>query len=289
MRILRIVLRVVVESFIALKQSGWSNWFVVSILATALVLFGFIMQVTLTLKSLVNSWGSQLEISVYLKDNCKPYPQAQEIGNLTGVEQVLVIPKEEAWQKMRKSFSVAYVENPLPNTLHVRLKSPIYVEKLVPILKAMPQVENIRYPLKVARIINQFRRFVEIGGLFVMLAMSAATLIVIGNTIQLVIQSKQREIEILSLMGVSHFYIKGPFILQGILYGASSALLASLLIAVVNINFQSYVQVQLAYLAPTLSNNLSFGLNPIYIMLFIFGITVGALGGALTSGRYIKL
>ncbi len=289
MRIFRIIYRVVVESLIGLKQSGWSNWFVISILATALILFGFIMQVTLTLKTLVNSWGSQLEISVYLKDSCKPYPEAQKIGAMKGVEQVLVIPKEEAWQKMRKSFSVAYVDNPLPNTLHIKLKSPTYVEQLAPIIKAMQEVENVRYPLKVARIINQIRRFVEIGGLFVMLAMSAATLIVIGNTIQLVIQSKQREIEILSLMGVSHFYIKGPFILQGILYGTSSALIASGLIAIVNLNCEKYVKLQLAYLAPSLTNNLEFGLTPIYLMLFGLGIAVGATGGAITSGRFIKL
>lgn len=288
MRLLRIIWRVVIETLIGLRQSGWSNWFVISILATALVIFGFVLQITLTLKNLVNAWGSQLEISIYLKDDCMPYKEAQKIGAVDGVVQVTVVPKEDAWKQMSASFKVATVANPLPNTLHIKLKNPSYVEKLAPVFKSMPEVENVRYPLKVAKRINQFRHFMEIGGLIVTLSLTTATLVVIGNTIHLVIQSKQREIEILSLMGVSHFYIKGPFILQGVIYGTGATCMASSILALVNLYSSPYINEQLSYFAPSLSNNLEFGLVPILLVLLVLGVAVGATGGAWTSGRYIK-
>ncbi len=60
-------------------------------------------------------------------------------------------------------------------------------------------MEHVRFPLKVARRLNQFRQFLEISGLALTAALTVATLTVIGNTIHLVIQARQREIEILSL------------------------------------------------------------------------------------------
>ena len=72
MRTLRICLRVLQETVIGLRRSGWSNWLVVSILAVALTIFGGVLQTTMAIKVLVSSWGSQLEISAYLKENFEP-------------------------------------------------------------------------------------------------------------------------------------------------------------------------------------------------------------------------
>jgi len=97
------------------------------------------------------------------------------------------------------------------------------VEHTADKLKALPAIEHIRFPLKVARNLNRFSQFLELAGFVITGSLSAATLIVIGNTIHLVIESRQREIEILSLTGVSPWYIKGPLILQGASYGLVAA------------------------------------------------------------------
>ena len=289
MRQLRILARVVIETLIGIRQSGWSNWLVISILAIALTIFGGILQVTMTMKNVVSAWGSQLEISAYLKDGFDPKKVAKEVSQFPEVGLVEIVPKEVSWQEMQHSFKGGRLSNPLPNTLHIRLTSAENVEKLAPKLNLLPGIENVRYPLKVARKITEFRHFIEIAGLAVTGALSAATLTVIGNTIHLVIQARMREIEILSLMGVSHFYIKGPLILQGAAYGAAAALLAIAVLSGVHWYIDPYVRDQLISFAPLLPQSLEYGMMQTFMSLLGLGIAVGAGGSAWTSGRYIKI
>ncbi|HEY9775001.1 MAG TPA: permease-like cell division protein FtsX [Planktothrix sp.] len=289
MRQLRILLRVFHETIHGIKRSGWSNWLVISILAIALTIFGCVLQFTMTLKNVVAAWGSQLEISAYLKEGADPKRVAKEVSQFPEVQLVEIVPKEVSWAEMQAAFKVAGINNPLPNTLHIRVTNAQEVEKLSPKLSLLPGVENIRYPLKVARQINEVRHFLEIAGVAITAALSAATLTVIGNTIHLVIEARRKEIEILSLMGVSHFYIKGPFILQGAGYGAAAALLAAGVIWGLHWYMDPFVRDQLVSFAPLLTQNLEYGLNETFLVLLSLGMAVGAGGGFWTSGRYIKI
>lgn len=289
MRQMRILLRVVIETLIGLKQGGWSNWLVVSILAIALTIFGGVLQLTITLKSVVTAWGSQLEISAYLKDGYDPKVVAQEVSQLPEVQFVEIVPKDTAWKELQSTFKVASVANPLPNTLHIKVSSAEAVQQVALQVKNLSSVENVRYPLKVAQRINEFRHFLELGGFAVTAALTAATLTVIGNTIHLVIQSRHREIEILSLMGVSPTYIRSPLILQGATYGAISGLLSMLVLWGLHAYIDPYLSEQLIGFAPMLTQSLEHSLAQTFFALLILGVAVGASGAFWTSGRYIKI
>lgn len=289
MRSLRVLAAVAKETTSGLKRGGWSNWLVISILTIALFIFGGLLQTTMVIKGVVASWGSQLEISAYLKDGFDPQKVARTISQLPDVQIVEIVPKEVAWADMQNNYKVAALNNPLPNTLHVKLSNVSSVEKVAAKLKDIGAVEHIRYPLKVARNLNRFRQFLEIAGFVVTAALSAATLIVIGNTVHLVIQAKQREIEILSLTGVSPWYIKGPFILQGAIYGTLSATIASALIWALHLYIDPYVHDQLLSFLPLTGHAMEVGLLPTFIVVLILGIAVGSGGSAWTSGRYIKI
>ncbi|PZM79158.1 MAG: hypothetical protein DKT66_22010 [Candidatus Melainabacteria bacterium] len=289
MRHLRTFFRVIIETGLGIKRSGWSNWLVVSILAIALTIFGGILQVTMTMKNVVAAFGSQLEVSAYLKDGYQPKRVAREISQIPEVQLVEIVTKDVAWDEMKSTFKVASLANPLPNTLHIRASSPEAVEAVAAKVKLLSAVENIRYPLNVARKINEFRHFIEIAGFAITAALSAATLTVIGNTIHLLIESRQREIEILSLMGVSPFYIKGPFVLQGAAYGAGSAAVAILVLVGVHIYLDPYLTDQLVSLAPFLPRNIEYGMWQTFGVMLGLGVLVGAGGSAWTSGKYIKI
>lgn len=289
MRLLRVLLRAVIEMMLGIKESGWSNWLVISILTVALTIFGGVLQLTLTLKNVVNAWGSQLEVSAYLKDGANPKKLAAEISQFPAVQLVEIVPKETSWKSMQATFKVAALTNPLPDTLHIHFNNSQAVEDIAPRIKLLSGVENIRYPLKVARKLNEFRHFLEIAGIVVWASLTAATLIVIGNTIHLCIEARQKEIEILSLMGVSHFYIKGPFILQGAAYGAAAALIATGLLCGMHIYLDPIIRDQIMSFAPILPNSLGYSAMQTFVIVAGLGIAIGASGSALTSGRYIKI
>lgn len=289
MRTLRILGRVARETVIGLRRSGWSNWLVVSILAVALTIFGAVLQTTMTIKNIVSSWGSQVEISAYLKDGFEPQKIAKAVSQIADVQLVEIIPKDVAWSEMQANYKVAALDNPLPNTLHIRLATVQAVEKTAEKLKTFSSIEHIRYPLKLARNLNRFRQFLEIGGLVITAALSAATLVVIGNTIHLVIQSKSREIEILSLTGVSPWFIKGPLILQGASYGAIAASLAMSVLWGLHAYLDPYVNDQLLTFLPVSAGTTDAGVLPTFLVILLLGVAVGAGGSAWTSGRYIKV
>lgn len=289
MRQLRILGRVFVETVGGLKRSGWSNWLVISILTIALTIFGGVLQTTMALKNVVQAWGSQLEVSAYLKDGFDPNVVAKKASQIADVQVVEIVPKEVAWAEMQQALKVAAVNNPLPNTLHVRISSPEAVERTAEKLRRMEGVEHIRFPLKVARNLNKFRQFIEIAGVVLTAALSAATLTLIGNTIHLVIQARHREIEILSLMGVSPWYIKGPLILQGAAYGAAAATVAAALLVGVHLYIDPYVRDQVLSFLPILPQSMDIGMLPTFCVMLLLGVAVGAGGSAWTSGRYIRI
>src|ERR1700722_43419 len=130
MRQLRIIRAIIIETWLGLRQSGWSNWLVISILAIALTIFGGILQLTISLQNLVSSWGSQLEVSAYLKDGYDPKAVADEIRQMPVVQSVEIVPKEIAWQEMKTSLRVAAINNPLPNTLHIKILASNKVEDI---------------------------------------------------------------------------------------------------------------------------------------------------------------
>jgi cell division transport system permease protein len=280
--------RVATETGLGLKRSGWSSWLVICILAIALTIFGGILQFTMTLKNIVNSWGSQLEISAYIKDGADPREVAKTISKMTEVKMVEIVPKQVAWEEMQTVFKVAALDNPLPNTLHIHVNDAENVEPTAKKLKKLNGVEHLRYPLKVARNINRFRTFLEAAGIVITAALSGATLMVIGSTIQLVIQARQKEIEILSLMGVSPWFIKGPLVLQGATYGAAAAALAIGVIFGVHLYLDKYVVGQLVTYMPFLSG-FGYGMLPTFGVVLGLGVAVGAGGSYWTSGRFIKI
>jgi cell division transport system permease protein len=289
MRSLRIFWRILRETVIGLRRSGWSNWLVISILAIALTIFGGVLQTTMGLKDIVSSWGSQLEISAYLKDGFEPQKVAKTVSQLPDVQLVEIVPKDVAWAEMQNSYKVAALNNPLPNTLHVKLSNIQAVEKTADKLKSLESIEHIRFPLKAARSINRFRQFLEIAGFVVVGSLSTATLIVIGNTIHLVIESRQREIEILSLTGVSPWYIKGPLILQGASYGLAAATLAGAFLFGLHWYMDPYIHEQLVSFLPMNAVNTDVSMLPSFVVILTLGVAVGAGGSAWTSGRYIKI
>jgi cell division transport system permease protein len=289
MRQLRILGRVAIETLLSIKKSGWSSWLAVSILVIALTIFGGILQLTTSLKEIVDYWGTQLQISAYLNDSANAREVARLVSVIPEVKQVEIVPKEVAWQQMQSSFKVAAVNNPLPNTLHIQLVSSEAVEPAANEIKQIAGVEHVRYPLKVAKNINRFRHFLEAAGLTVTIALSAATLMVIGNTVQLVVQSRHREIEILSLMGVNSWYIKAPLVCLGATYGALSAALAVLLLIGIRFYMAAYVTGQLASYFPAMPQDIGYGMLPTFIVLLVIGVAVGAGGSGWCAGRYIKV
>ena len=230
---IRITYRIAMETFKGIKQTGFVNIVIITTIAAILTIFGSIFRGTLALNSFVTSMGSALEISVYLSSDADANDTMTQIKELKHVEKVTFISKEASWIKMKKEMDVPDIINPLPDTLHVKLDNTENISVVMNELKNVPGVEDTGYAKDLVQKFEMVNAIINTATLVFVVIVCILTIAIINNTIELVIQSRKEEIEIMRLMGVSNWYIKTPLILQGAIYGFLGALVAIIPIDIV--------------------------------------------------------
>lgn len=277
----RIALRVLIETFKGIKQAGIVNIFIVGTMAAILMIFGAVFRTSLSLASLVDELGNVLEISVYLQPSASPNQTAEEIKQMKHVQRVVIVPKEHSWQKMQEQMRLPNIKNPLPDTLHVKVDNQKYTRQIANTLKNRNDVEDIRYAKDIAEKIRVVSDISHTATIIVLGIVGFLTMFIINNTIQLVIQSRKKEIEIMRLMGVSNWFIKTPYILQGALYGIMGTLIAIIPLSILQANM---IKVHQFFNIPN-SENAYFLM---IVFLFLLSIIFGALGSLLSIKNKLK-
>ncbi len=279
---LRIVYRIGLETIYGIKRTGWINLAIITTMAAILTIFGSLFRFTISLNSFVHELGNALEISVYLKSDASTDNTAKEIRELEHVERVKIIPKEKSWADLQREIDVPNFENPLPDTLHVKVDKPENITVVFNKIKTMSGVEDLNYAQDIAKKMQMFNNVVHTITLLVVVLTAILTITIINNTIQLVIQSRKEEIEIMRLMGVSNWYIKIPLILQGAIYGFVGALISLLPLNAVH-NGLTKVHEFFMVPAPLLAN------NTVILVLFIIAVGFGAGGSLLSIKKHLQV
>ena len=291
MRALRIVQRIFDEAVSGVKSSGFSNVMVVSILAVALALLGGVLQINSSIKQISQNLDSQLEFSVYLQDAAVPKDIATKVSTFKDVDKVEVITKDVAWKRFKQKFDISdSAGNPLPNTLHVNIKSPEKLKGVLAKVKALEGIEQISYAPDLFTGLQRVRSIIFSFGLLLTIILGLGTFIIVSNTIQIVIQNRSLEIEILRLVGVDDWYIRGPFIFQGLFYGFVSSLVAIIpLFLFQRFIWDTFQSSFKAMMPVTFDFNSGNELGLIYLVLMIIGVLVCGFSSYSTTGKYIKI
>src|SRR5574344_2484230 len=276
---LRIIYRITLETIYGIKRTGWINLAIITTMAAILTIFGALFRTTLSINSFVQELGNVLEISVYLKPSADSHSMAKDIRNLSHVERVKIIPKERSRRDLKREFDVPNMDNLLPDTLHVKVDVPVNVNTVFNKIKTYRGVEDLNYAKNNKKKMQFFNNVVHTITFVVVILIAVLTITIINNTIQLVIQSRKDEIEIMRLMGVSNWYIKIPLIMQGALYGFTGAIIALVPLNIVQTQLDN-VHRFLSIPAPLFAENI------VIITMFIIGISFGAGGSFLSIKKH---
>ena len=230
---IRITYRIAIVTAKSIAQTGLVNIAIITTIAAILTIFGSIFRITLGVNSFVSSMGSALEVSAYLSEDADVNSTITKIRELEHVVKVTYISKEHSWQQMKKEIDVPDITNPLPDTLHVKLDDTKNIGLVMDNLKKIEGVNDTSYAKDLVQKFEMINAIINTATLVFVFIVCILTIAIINNTIELVIQSRKEEIEIMRLMGVSNWYIKTPLILQGAIYGFLGALVAIIPINVV--------------------------------------------------------
>lgn len=238
MRAMRMMVRIFAESGLGLWRSGWLNIVIISILMSTLIVFGVMLEFSLSLKKIAsNLLGSQTEFSVHLTSKVSPEVMTERLKRFNEVVNIKLTTKEEAWAQTKKLLQIQLDDsmNSMPNTLTIRVRKPNEAAPLIQKIKSWKgEVEHISYAPTMVKKLNVVKNLLILVGTFISALLAIATFVINFNTIELVIRARKEELSLLRFMGVTNWFIKGPFVLQGILYGLVSSLAAGSILLILD-------------------------------------------------------
>jgi cell division transport system permease protein len=275
-----------------------------TIAATMTVLIGmFLLGLSIGLGTWVLSWSNQVKkelvVHVYF---CRALTcgydasKAEEnrignmLGNMPEVKPggVKFISKEQALKIMKvrnPELAKQLPSNPLPDAFEVTPKRGEDVEKIANAIGKPHGVEKVSYGKKTAKRILRVARVIEIVFLLAVIVLLAASALLIANTIRLSIFSRRREIEVMKLVGATNWFVRGPFMLEGVICGLAGSAIAVILLV---LGKEVALPAILGHIDESSdAHALSFFWNA--LILLGFGLGLGAAGSGVTIRRFLRV
>ncbi len=272
-----------------------------SVAATMTVLIGmFLFGLFIALGTWVVSWSdhvkSQLEVKVFFVDQVKP-KQVNAVrvfldqeATQGRVKEYQFVSRSEALDRMSKKYpelTANLPSNPLPASYEI---TPARADDVKAIAADLRQqkfagVEKIKDGQQTSKRILQVARVIWVVFLVAVIVLLIASVLLIANTIRLSIFSRRREIEVMKLVGATNWFVRGPFMLEGLLCGLGGSLAAILLLLLGK-------EVALPSILGHIETSsdvkaLSFPLTA--LALLVVGLAVGAVGSGMTLRRFLKV
>jgi len=284
------------ETLLGLKRGGWMNWAAISTVTVLLFLFGVSLQSSWQLESLLNQFGSQLEVSVYLETGVQADTLKPLIETMPEVSGLATTSKEQAWEALVKDMGVSDIRgatqqlngNPLVDEVKVRARASEEVPVLAEKLAAMQGVDEVQYVDEAVQRIAQLNQGLNWVSFGVTAILTLTAIAVITTTIRLIVMARRREIEVMQLVGATTTWIYLPFILQGIAFGIAGAMISWSLIAGVQ-QFVSSLLAQQPEFIQFLRNGADLTRQQTLLLplaLLILGSTVGLMGSLFAVRRF---
>jgi cell division transport system permease protein len=277
-----------------------------TIAATMTVLIAmFILGLSVGLGTWALSWSNhvkkELVVHVYFCTSLScgvNATQAQEdkIGNLISpsnmpeVKSIKFVSKAAALKIMQKrspELVKGLAGNPLPDAFEITPKNGSDVEKIAAKIPhgAAVGVERVNYGKKTAKRILKVAKYIEYFFIIAVIILLTASTLLIANTIRLSIFSRRREIEVMKLVGATNWFVRGPFMLEGLICGAAGSFLAVILLL---LGKEIALPAILGHISDS-SDAHALAFIWTTLILLGFGLLLGAAGSGVTIRRFLKV
>jgi cell division transport system permease protein len=274
-----------------------------TVAATMTVLIGmFLLGLFIALGTWTVSWSNHVKRELVVKVYFAPDATSAEKTTLArqleqnqyvkhGPGGIVYVSRQQALAKMKKEYPDLVrdlASNPLPDSLNVTPDHGENVDHLYQSItkpKLPAGVSKVVDGKQVSHRILQVAHVIEVVFIIATLVLVAASVLLIANTIRLSIFSRRREIEVMKLVGATNWFVRGPFMLEGLFCGLAGAVLAVFFLVVGK-------AVALPAVLPHLSGDsdvhaMEFPL--VALILFGMGLALGAAGSGLTIRRFLRV
>jgi cell division transport system permease protein len=301
--------RIVKNGFINFGRNIWLAIAAIAMMGITLTILLFAIIANATFAHTISDLTDHIDVSVYLKDSVTESQRSEivkDLKKLDNVESVTYVSKAEALKKYEKDnagnplllSAISQTDNPLSAELHVKPKDPNQLNTIKTFLDKPDSMKFQSDPTsysgdRKAAIdkITRATHFIQQAGVVGIVVFIFVSMLIIFNTIRMTIFNRRDELVIMRLLGASPGYIRGPFIVETMLYGAvaaaiSLAVCGSLFaIASQTLEASSLGLLDISYSSEYFTKHMWL----ILTVQMVVGIMIGAASSAIATRRYLKL
>lgn len=282
------------EALQSLWRSRLINALSVGTIAVSLFVLGAFLTIASNLSEVVTRWTQKVQITVYLEDSVEPRIEkmlAERLKDDPAVDTLVAVGRSEARERFRALFRDLRAlpeelgANPFPASFEITLKpgqqTREAVERFVRTYEKAPGVEEVQYDLLWIQRLSTAVRLVRGLGAFLGGILALAGVFTISNVIRLTVYARQDELDIMRLVGATQAYVRGPFVVEGMLQGGLGGLLS---VGLLWLAFRVFAVDALA--ASDLLGRAAVVLpRDVCLAIILGGMAVGVIGSLVSLGR----
>jgi cell division transport system permease protein len=271
----------------------------------AVFILGTFIPSYIYVQNAVNQEKSRLDIQVYISDAATTAQVSNLQQSITALQNQGLVKtftftsKAQALQKLKSELSDQSIlnllpNNPLPASFDVTPNDPANDAQVATALRNNPAIDTtmpgqgIDYAAKTTNRLLSVAKFIQYTGFVLILILLIAAVLLIGNTIRLSIFARRREVEVMRLVGATNWFIRWPFVIEGIICGVAGAV----------ISVGALYLAKVFVVEPWINNNSdsltrnsvsTIGFGSLALILILAGGLVGAFGSGVTLRRFLKV
>ncbi len=276
-------------------RNVWKNWMMsvasIGILILCLLLTGAAALFSINVRHALNSIESQNSVTIYLKDEVDT-EGAMQIGEqlkmLSNIASCSFYSKEEAVEKFKDELGSIFEgikdKNPFPHAFHVTLVDISKYKETVEQIMQVDGVDSVVNRSELFEKLTQFDKLISMSGVFIIIVLGLVSLFILSNTIKLTMYSRRFEISIMKSVGATDWFVRIPFIVEGMIIGIISAIISATVLKFIYDIIINYINRMIPFShIPFQSVSLS-----IFFSFVAAGISFGLIGGLISISKYLK-
>lgn len=268
----------------------------VTVLMACLIIMGAGIMIYFNINNVVDKVQSQNVVMVYVADDASEDETTQigtSLKGISNVESCEFVPKEVAFQEQIQSMGgdaalfEGFDEIPLPDAYKVTVKDLSQFENTVSQIKQINKVDSVRENSDLASKLLSLRHAVSIVSVGLVIMLFLVALFIISNTIRITMFSRKLEISIMKAVGATNWFIRWPFMIEGMILGTISGIVS------MGVLWGLYAVAEKVF-AQTLSL-IGFSLVPfseywwqILLVFVAIGLFTGGFGSLVSMAKYLK-
>ncbi len=283
------------ESFKSIGRNSWMTFASVSAVTVTLLLVGVFVLIMMNLNKVADDLENDVEIKVFIsleteEETIKSLES--QISEIPGVESTDFSTKEEELTDLVLDFGdelrLFEQSNPLFDVFYVKATDPQQTETVAKNIATLDNIKNVEYGKdKIEKLFNILNAGRNVG-LILILALLFTAMFLISNTIRITIVARRREIEIMKLVGATNWFVRIPFILEGMWLGILGSIIPIGLVVVLYKNVTEYAQPRLSGELFSLLEFTPF-IYQVSALILLMGVFIGIWGSFMSIRKFLRV